>query len=322
VEQKAELAVIARTKLERQAAPPIVLKTDDQGNLQRVDTLPNGITVIGQKDDMVPFLTGPDTQTLGGLNELINQGITIGSLGPLLYQDKPFASGFDRNTALGTAEDMLYPFLRAMEYVRELRARRALQLFGLFGTQFGGGGIAVPQVNQQTGRKAAMFELQPAMVAQAQVKIKYRYKNITPQDQAGQAQIAALLAREKLASLDYVRKTYLGIKDTQLENTRVLADLIWMNPQVAQVGAQAAMAHSSDPTVQQVGQALMQQTIQGGQPPPGGPPGEQPPQPESGLPSSAVPDALGANAGAPPGEQLLGPAGSGPNPALDTIPQG
>jgi hypothetical protein len=308
-----DLTAMLRTMAEKEAMPPTVIYTDDDGDLIQVDLRTGGKTKLAQKDRVELLHVGPDMRNFQPLLEIMQTRVAMGGLGPTAYQDKPFSSGFHEAIAQGTARDMIYPYVRALERYYQNLYRDVLHLFTMTGNS-----LNYTSTDQNTGRRTAVLQLDPQQVLAADVVVECKFDDVTPQDEMARVNQAAILAREKLLSLDTIRRTKLGSKNTQLENTRVLGDLIWMNPMISQVGAQVAMARSSDPLVQQIAamQAL-QPPGQGGQNPQD--PNAQPPLPGVGVPNSVLPSPMGPLAGMEPNTAPVGPPGSGPIPTLDTI---
>ncbi len=315
--EKQDAASMMKTLMGNASKPPVIIYTDDEGHLQTLDLKAAGVSVFGQKDRVELLQPGPQIQSFMPYMEMLQSGLFAGGLGPAAYSDKPFTSGFHEAIAQGTARDMLFPFVRGLERYYAGLYHHCIQIFK----------FAVQPVQYAaptgTGRMTMDQELDPVTAEAADVRVKCEFEDIAPQDRMAMVNQASMLSREHLLSLETIRRDWLGQRDTELEGTRVIADLILQNPQLIQMATISAALQSSDPNIQQMAQAAQMQMMmqqQGPQGPPGSQdPNAQPPLPGTGVPNSISPDELQQNAGAGPNGVNLGPAGSGPEPALQQL---
>lgn len=128
------------------------------------------------------------------------------------------------------------------------------------------------------------------------------------------AQTGAMLAREKVLSMHTVRGDWIEVDDPRSEDSKVLSELVYMEPAVTKALAVRRAMERKDPLLTEILMATMGSAKTPSAPgaTPGATPGAPPAVPPA-LPPEVVPPEAGANAGALPGTDLLAPAGTGPD---------
>ncbi len=210
---------------------------------------PKLVTTINGEPKEVDLSAGAENTLIVGEGlQVLPTGVQIGQFMPLLttLQDRlnkgsiPGAmfgegtalnSGFMSALMMGAAQDTLWTFIEALGLHHTRRYQRFLELFKKFADR------PLPIVakaaqpnNKDLAGKRVWGEL--LSVEDVEVNgtyVEVTYEDITPQDRVALGQLAALLVREKLISLFTARGKYLGLDDPELENNRVLAELVNLN---------------------------------------------------------------------------------------------
>jgi hypothetical protein len=130
IADKEELMAMLKTLIAKQANPPWIMKTDTPSQVSEPDTEAGGITQVGRQDDFAPMVLGPALNNLMALIQAVQDEIYRGALGPAAFAEgNKFTSGFHESIAAGTARDMIFPFVRALEHYYETLYNNAFTLF-------------------------------------------------------------------------------------------------------------------------------------------------------------------------------------------------
>lgn len=308
---KQDVVSMIKTILGQQADPPVTVFTDTDGNAVALDLGMAGRNVLAQTDKVEVHRIGAGLNELMGGAGVFQDEINRGGFMPTLFGDSESTkSGFHDFVASGSAKDVATPYVRALETYYKLLYRRVLQLYAKFGPQaisFYG--------TDQTGQVVSGLSITPEEVSKVGFNVNVKFRHVSAQDKVSLAQTGAVLARDRILSMETIRRDWVDVDNPYLENLRVLSELIYMNPQILQALSTTAAQLFNHPILNQVlaqQQAQAAQAAQAGQVP-GQPPGQVPGAPPAnpiGTQSQAVPPELGMNAGAPPGTDNLGPPGS------------
>lgn len=318
IRDKEEVLGMMKTILAKEANPPATAFTDEDGASLDISLKPGARNVLAEKGRLELHKIGPNFQEMtamaGGFQDQINKG----GFQPSLFGDPTgTSSGFQGYLAMGSAKDVVTPYLKALEIYYTLLYRRMVQLY----INFGADELTFYGINAKSGQIVSGMSVTPDELAALGPHITVRFKNNTLQDQITMAQTADLLARDKVLSLETVRGEWLGVDDPALENRKVLGEMIFMDPGVTKALAQANALALNDPVITQAIQAqqaaqMPQAAVAAAGVPPGAPEGTTPgapPEAPQGLPPNVLPPEAGINAGAFPRTDLLGGMGSGPD---------
>lgn len=206
-------------------------------------------------------------------------------------------SGFALTIQADAAMDTLYPLTKVLERVMEQVNQRALELI----RDLHDGPVGYLVRDALTGRLVAGQEITPDLIAAVGTRTVVRFRKITPRDRVQMAQLAALLTDKKLISLETARDEFLGIENPQRENERVLADLVYLDPEVTrEVLVPWALARTEPVLYELWRQAKMRKEIaeqQKTQAPEQAPPAQGPQQnqqPGAGIPPEVLPPQMAA----------------------------
>jgi hypothetical protein len=153
------------------------------------------------------------------------------------------ASGFAISLQSGAARQSLHAIVRAMERTLETLFRYALTLIRDLHDEPVGYFVRDPM----SGSWVAGEALLPEEIGQIGVRVKVRYRDVTPKDRIALGQLAIALTRDKLISLETARDQYLGLENPQAENEKVLADHIFLDEDVMRKALVPAALMQSDP---------------------------------------------------------------------------
>jgi hypothetical protein len=318
--------------LAREANPPKVLFTNDEGKADQIDLDAGSSMVFWAEDKFQLVNTAPDFNKFETKLKLSQQQIERGTYGGGLYGEAQGNSGQQDYLLMGNVRDNIAPYIRGHE--RHLRAKykKVLELYAQYGYQdleyFGGrdaGGEGIMLGGQ-------VFSTQDVKML-GKIQVTVNYPEVTPQNEAARANIASMLTKDHIIDLLTSRK--LGVPSPFNENPeaigeRVLQDLAMMNPLNTQIMSLNANLRSPDPVQrmlagmllepviaqlqQQVMQARMGQT---GAPPAPGLPGQPgapagPPEDNTQMSPTGNPSERGNQAGMSHENPRAGPAPSQP----------
>lgn len=290
------------TEVARIANPPVLFYFDPlEGDEPReLDLSPGAVNVlIAPKERVELIRTSPNPSDLGPLLSVLREDIDRGSLPGVLWGAVgPETSGFAIAQLSRSAKESLAPVLLAMEQMVADVSSKALQILGEVHRRPVG-----MVVRDSRGRWVAGKAVTPETLEQVGYRVEVAYRDVTPQDRGAMAQVAALLTDRKLVSLRTAREEYLGIDNPDLENDRVLEELIYLDQEtVRDYLVPLALARFSPELFQiwfarqmrerEAARAQQAAGQTGGRVPPGGPPGP-PPGPPPGAPHPGAPPAPG-----------------------------
>lgn len=307
---KQDVLSMMKTLLYKETNPPATAFTDKDGEELEIKLKAGARNVLSEKDRLELHRIGPNFNELmsaaGGFQDQINKG---GFMPALFGDPQGTSSGFQGYLQAGSARDVVLPYLKCLETYYTLLYRRVVQLFVKFGAE----GITFYGVDQQ-GDMVGGIKVTPEELSQLPPHIVVKFRTHSIQDQIVMAQTGAMLAREKVLSMHTVRGDWIEVDDPRAEDSKVLSELVYMEPAVTKALAVRRAMERKDPLLTEILMATMGSAKT--PPPPGATPGATPgapPEVPPALPPEVVPPEAGANAGALPGTDLLAPAGTGPD---------
>lgn len=316
--------------LAREANPPKIAFTDDEGKAHEIDLDPGAANHLFATDKFQLVNVNPDFSKFQTALSISQQGLDRGGAPPPLYGEAGGMTGVQEYMLMGSARDMIHPYVRAMERFYGTKYRKVLELYRDFGT----GPLNFTFTDKTTGvvlwgEPFTYQDLESLGALQVQVK----YSEVTPQNESARANMAVSLTREKILDLKTARQMLPAPFNENPEqiSQQVLEDIVYMNPQITQLLSLAAAMQAPNALLRQLAGTLFQNMLpQFGQPgttagPPGapGPGGPQGPGPNGpsgphGNPGGPPPDNTQMNPqGAPPemGGPTSGLPGRGHPPA-------
>ncbi len=292
---KQDTLSMLKTILGQQADPATTVFTDEDGKAAALEFNMGSRNVLAAKDKVELHRIGAGLQELMAASSLFQDAINKGSFMPAMFGDPVnMSSGFMSYLSIGSARDVATPYVRGMESHYTLLYRRVLQLFARFAPP-----ISFYGIDQTTGQAVSGLTLTPEEVSEVGFHVNVKFRSVSPQDKVQLAQTGSLLARDRVLSLETVRKEWVDVDNPYLENLRVLSELLYMNPQIVQALGLVSAKLFNNPILNEV---LATMNTPQGSAPPAAPPGANP---------EVLPPELGVNAGAPPNTDLLGPQASG-----------
>jgi len=317
--------------LAREANPPKVLFTNDEGKADQIDLDAGSSMVFWAEDKFQLVNTTPDFNKFEAKLRLSQQQIERGTYGGGLYGEAQGNSGQQDYLLMGNVRDNIAPYVRGHE--RHLRAkyRKVLELYAEYGYQDLEYTLGKGQ-GQGEGivLGGQVFSIQDVKQL-GKIQVSVLYPEITPQNETARANMSQMLTKDHIIDLLTARK--LGVPAPFNDNPeaigeRVLMDLAMMNPLNTQIMSLNANLRSPDPVQrmlagmllepviaqlqQQIMQARMGQQGMGG-PPPEGPPGQPgAPADNTQMNPAANPSERGNQAGMSHENPAQGPGPSQP----------
>ena len=337
IANKEQILAILHDIIEKQDEPPMAIYSNADKDVE-LDTRSNARNVFAPQDRVEPIAPNPNVQDLSALLQNYQQMLDRGGLDPILFgQGDPKMTGLAASAMEGNAQDVFTPYVLAMEDFQHQVTKMALKMFA-----DGGSSMSMVHTDAQSGSRLQGMQITAFEVMDAGNYVEFTYENWSPQDKVAMGNLAAVLVRDKLTSLETARKEYLHMENPTLENTKVLAELAFQNPAMVQMASALSirdLLQGMNLTLDQMAQ-MVQQIQAMGQPPsgpggtqqgppgqPGGPPpgqagsGQAPPSTPPQMPPHVLPPEAGANALIPNGGPV-GPMPSlGPNPTSQNLQQ-
>lgn len=314
---KNETYSMLREMMARDANPPRIFFTSDEGKLEEVEDLQPGQNVhLWSEDKFQLVQLTPDFRKLEAIMALDQQGIERGSVPSGLWGEKGANTGVQEYMILGNANDQVHVYTRAMTRFYADWFRKILEIYRdngdytqpvTYSSRGKSDGVML------AGKKFSVRDIEALGTPQVYVK----YSEVTPQNEAARAQTAVNLAREKIVDLRTAREFGLPAPYNQSPEKigqAVLQDITLQHPMITQMMALTAALLSPDPLMRQMAKMMLPGLMQqlqteaagGGQP---GQPG-QPPQSDKQMPAEATPAEMGQNTGLPEGMEATKPQGS------------
>lgn len=209
-----------------------------------------------------------------------------GTLPAVMYgEGAQYLSGFAVNLLQAGSQDLLFPIIAAHESYLEGVFYIILKLLG----EIYPAPVNMVGTDPNTGYRSRISQLTGAEVKMVGYDVTVKYKNVFPRDLAMMTDVAVKLLNAQLADLDTLRgEEYLGFKNAQLINRKVLADQAWKDPLVVKAAIPSALLMADPPVYLLWKQAreeeqrlqMMQMMLGGmGAPPGQGPQGQSPQTP-------------------------------------------
>lgn len=299
IKNKNETYSLMREMMARDANPPRVIFTDDEGKLDELKFEPGQNIHLWADDKFQLVQLSPDLRKLQAVMELDQQSISRGTVPDAIWGDGNSSSSAQEYMALGNARDQLFVFKTALENHYEAKYAAVLSLYSTMSASMapnmGPPGATFTQTNPQTGIKLAgvQFTVQDVQALGQEPEVIVEFSDVTPQNEAARVNMAATLVDKKIIDLHTSRQMIPAPFNEQPELTgqRVLQDISLMHPMTTQIMAMTAALYSPDPVQRAIaglmlpsliGQAQMEaQAPAGG--PPGGPQGQGAPGPHGGA---------------------------------------
>lgn len=312
VDAKHKIAMIMRRVLSKTAAPPLFAAlSDPQATVDDVATEPNEVTIGRPGDSVNPIVPPPVAlQHATALLSMLQDAENRGGLPPSLWGENPGGSTTDRQKALGSGMSVLLARLEMLRYWYQGLLRLMLRQYA----EHGQGEVAFLGLDRQSGIRTASGRLTPLDVQGVSARLECRFGRLQHVDLMQMGNLAALLTDRGLVSHEFALGELLGVDNPASVQTQALRDQFYKDPALLRM--RVLFEKSQDP-VDRLGAALARQMLvseyqkfsiaAAGQPnaAPGPGPG-QPPIPGVGLPSGALPPALGVGAGMPNSAAPLG----------------
>lgn len=292
IRNKNEDYSIMREMMKRDANPPRVIFTDDEGKLDELKFEPGQNVHLWADDKFQLVQLTPDFRKIQALLQMDQQGINHGTFPDAIWGEGQFSSSASEYFALGNARDQIFVFQDALERHYEAKYTRCLELYRDYGSKQTAAspqqGATFTSTTPATGIKLGgqQFSVADVLALGDDPDVEVKYSDVTPQNEASRAQIATSLVTAKILDLHTARE--LGVPapwsdQPELIGQRVLQDVSLMHPLMTQITAMTAALYSPDPVMAAIAKLMLPGLIaqaQQGTPPPGGPPGGagQPPQ--------------------------------------------
>jgi hypothetical protein len=261
------------------------------------------------RERMETINTSPTPNDYAPLIDSLIDDVQKGTLPSILWgQTSGIETGFGMSMMTDAARDQLYAIVEAMEEMIEQTNEYELRLI----QDFVDGEIGFWTRNT-SGQAQSGVTLSPDEVKAVGIENEVKYRDISPKDRATMAQIATMLKKEQLISGDTARTDYLMIDNPELEEQKILRELVNQDEDVIKKGLVPLALYETDPELFQFYLTLKMAELMGPQPQmgavPGAPPPQQGPQGPGGGPA---PPGLSPGAQAP----LMNPAA---NPLMQSI---
>jgi hypothetical protein len=323
IREKNKTYSMLKSQLAKKENPPIALFTNNDDHIEQINLEAGNPMVFAQEDKFQVVETGPNDALMQGVLENETGQLERGSLPRTLWGEISGNSGNQDFLTLGSARDMLFIYVRAMERFYADKYRKVLELFRDYGTE----DVLISVFDQSMGVKLGGQPFSPDMLqAIGSIQVKVAYSEITPQNEAARGNLAATLTDKLILDLDSAREFGLPApynQRPQLIGQKVLADLALRNPMMTQMNSLAAALTSPNPLIRSIAGILFQQQMaqlqqmMGGGPPGGGMAPDaagatgQPPPPDTQPAPADVPSEMAGRAGLQDNQPSAPPTPSG-----------
>jgi hypothetical protein len=301
IKNKNETYSIMREMMKRDANPPRVIFTDDEGKLDQLKFEPGQNIHLWADDKFQLVQLTPDFRKLSAVMEMDQQSISRGTVPDALWGEGPGSSSAAEYMALGNARDQLYVFQDALQLHAEAKYEHILALYKSMSPSMapnvGPPGATFTSTNPTSGIKLGgqAFTVQDVAALGDEIDVCVTYSDVTPQNEAARANMAATLVDKKIIDLHTSRQMIPAPYNEQPEliGQRVLQDISLMHPMMTQIMAMTAALYSPDPVQKAIAGLMLPSLIGQAQAeaatPPGGQPGGGPPTPAGGPHGGANP---------------------------------
>jgi hypothetical protein len=331
IKNKNEDYTLLREMMMREANPPRVIFTDDEGKLDELK-FETGQNIHLWSDDKFQLVQlTPDFNKLKNILQLDQQGLDRGSIPAALWGENPDGTSSPTEfMLLGNARDQVYVFEKALKRFYQSKYRKMLTLYrdqspALFPGSPGATPLQTTDPNSGIKLGGVPFTVQDISALGPNPKVIVEYTEITPQNEVARTQMATNLVREKIIDLATAREMIPAPfnQQPQLMGQRVLQDISLTNPLMTQIMSMAAALYSPDPIMQSIAHLMLpgmleqaQMQAAGGMGPPATPqPGQNGvPARQGQMAPQANPPENGQRAGVPEGHPVTPPQGSPPHP--------
>lgn len=305
LDAKDKVASMLLTMLGKQADPPVILASTDGTQVQDLRLGIGGRNVILPEDRFQIVTLGPSLPDITAVAGMFQQALDRGTVPPALFGEMG-VSGYAQQLAMGSARDQVMPYVRALERHLEGVFSLCLRLLVRFAP-------VIPFTRLDESGKRVGQQISYLDVARVGDQVLVQLEDVAPQDEAALANLAAMLTDRQLISLDTARREWLPrLRYPQVEQQKVLTELVLREPIAVQVLALRAAEQVGDPLVRvlllQALERYLTQLV--GAPGVQGPPGPAP----AGAQPSTVPSQ--AQTTVAPNLPNLGQPSGGPDQSL------
>lgn len=325
VTSKRQILMMLRRIFSKQAAPPTFASlTDPEATAEDVPTEP-GEVAVGRPGDSINTVLPPplSLQTATALLAALDDQQNRAGIGRALFGEGVPGSGYDRTQQIGTSLSVILARLETLRLWYQELLRCMLRLYAWFG----GPDVQYLATDRATGFRTAFNRLSPVDVLNADHRLEVKFGSLSNLDKQQMGNLAAMLVQQGLVSHEYALSTLLQEPNPTAVMKQALRDQFYKDPALLRLAVLQEKAQDpADPFGAQLAQMIFLQEFQKfaivqSQPPaqPGMGP-NSPPLPGSGLPSQALPDELGMNAGMGPNGVALGPTQAGAGLQLPGLP--
>jgi hypothetical protein len=248
IKNKNEDYTLLREMMMREANPPRVIFTDDEGKLDELK-FETGQNIHLWADDKFQLVQlTPDFNKLKNILQLDQQGLDRGSIPSALWGENPDATSSPTEfMLLGNARDQVYVFEKALKRFYQSKYRKQLVLYrdnspALFPGSPGATPLQTTDPNSGIKLGGQPFTVQDIRALGPNPKVIVEYSEITPQNEVARTQMATNLVREKIVDLATAREMIPAPFNAQpqLMGQKVLQDISLTNPIMTQIMAMTA----------------------------------------------------------------------------------
>lgn len=224
------ITILANAVAKQENPPKVIHTVDGQPKLIDLDT--GGTSWLLGNERVELMDVGPKIGQLMPLLSALQDRMNKGGLPSALFgEGTSLDSGFMSALLMGAAQDTIWTFVNALASFHQLRYKKFLTIFERFSDTGIDILVKAGGKNKKSGRKVFSGKLTAEDVGNNGTYVEVTYDDISPQDKVALANVAAMLTREKVISMFTAREKFLGLDDPELEESRVLADVLLMNPE-------------------------------------------------------------------------------------------
>lgn len=281
--------------LSQEANPPVTLYTDDSG-IPKLEFAPGSRNILTMRDKVELHRVGPQPGDYKLLWDILSQRLARATLPPAFFAEY-VEGGFSAATIMAAGQDVLFPFVEALNTADKARYKKAMEQYRDLGpsrglqTHYTGNMQSDPtsaELNDWDIRTQGVFN------------INVTRDDMTPQEYIARINAGLAMMREKAISAQRFRKEFAKIKNPDAENRDIIAEMVYMNEDVIkrlipvmlansgqkQLAALFELVQNPMPPEMMAGQ-MPPDPFAGGQGGPGGPPQGMPGMPMGGQPPEA-----------------------------------
>lgn len=269
--------------LSLEANPPLTAYIDDSGQ-PKLEFLPGSRNYLTPRDKMEMHKVGPQAGDYKLLWDILSQRLGRATLPPAFFAEY-VEGGFSAATIMAAGQDVLFPYVEAINTADRMRYRKALETYRDLGPSRPLRSVYTPpNTNDVESAELNDWDIR----AQGVFSIKVTRDDMTPQEYLTRINAGLAMMREKAISAERFRKEFAKIKNPAAENRDVISEMVYMNEEVIKQLIPAALAQTGKEQL-----ARLWELVQNPMPPMGGGGGAPGMPPQGG-------DVQGVNPMAPP----------------------